>query len=179
MPREYFGCWNRTFDDLSNAETASEQTCDSVTGWPSLTCGLFSSSGSFGMLVAMHRELIQGRWRLSVGSVTAATSMSVSSTSTSMKERRRSSAMCDRVAMVAVLPPKIRPTKGKRNETAADVRIVNCAFGQVESFRRLGRAIVNSAPGSSANGYRPRRAVWLDHGRASSDPPKTATETTS
>ena len=29
MPREYFGCWNRTFDDLSNTETASEQTCDS------------------------------------------------------------------------------------------------------------------------------------------------------
>ena len=26
MPREYFGCWNRTFGDLSNTETASEQT---------------------------------------------------------------------------------------------------------------------------------------------------------
>ena len=29
MPREYFGCWSRTFDDLSNTETASEQTCSS------------------------------------------------------------------------------------------------------------------------------------------------------
>jgi hypothetical protein len=29
MPREYFGCWNRTFDDLSNTETASEQTYSS------------------------------------------------------------------------------------------------------------------------------------------------------
>jgi hypothetical protein len=26
MPREYFGCWNRTFDDLRNTETGSEQT---------------------------------------------------------------------------------------------------------------------------------------------------------
>jgi hypothetical protein len=26
MPREYFGCWNRTSDDLRNTETASEQT---------------------------------------------------------------------------------------------------------------------------------------------------------
>src|SRR6516162_9079096 len=26
MPREYFGCWNRTFGDLRNTETASQQT---------------------------------------------------------------------------------------------------------------------------------------------------------
>jgi hypothetical protein len=29
MPKEYFGCWNRTFGDLRNTETASEQTCGS------------------------------------------------------------------------------------------------------------------------------------------------------
>src|ERR1700731_3539230 len=50
-----------------------------------------------------------------------ATSMSASSIFTSMKERRRSSAMCDRADMVAVLPPKIRQTKGTRSETAVDV----------------------------------------------------------
>jgi len=26
MPKEYCGCWKRTFDDLRNTESASEQT---------------------------------------------------------------------------------------------------------------------------------------------------------
>jgi hypothetical protein len=27
MPRKYFDCWNPTYDDFSNTETTSEETC--------------------------------------------------------------------------------------------------------------------------------------------------------
>jgi hypothetical protein len=51
MPREYFGCWNRTFGDLSNTETASEQTRSGKgtvprRGGRHQSCGFFSSFGS-------------------------------------------------------------------------------------------------------------------------------------
>ena len=46
----------RRFEQYRNRLRANvRQERSGVTGWPSLTCGLFSSSGSFGMLVAMHR----------------------------------------------------------------------------------------------------------------------------